>query len=126
MAAVLFKTPGGEDMVVLSRTDYETLLDKAELATDALDVAAFRSKRLAGTEEMIPEAFATRLVAGENPIRVYRELRRMSAKELAERSGVSAAFLSEIERGKKDGGIVTLKRIALELNVMLDDLVTGE
>lgn len=126
MAAVRFKTPRGEDMVVLSRTDYEALLDKAELATDTQDAAAFRSKRLAGFEETIPEEFATRLIAGENPIRVYRKLRRMSAKELAERSGVSPAFLSEIERGKKGGGIVTLKKIALELNVMLDDLVTGE
>jgi len=126
MTAVLFKTPGGEDMVVLSRTDYEALLEKAELATDAADVATFRLRRLLGTEEMIPEEFADRLIAGESPIRVYRELRRLSAKELAGRSGISAAFLSEIETGKKDGGITTLKKIALELNVMLDDLVIGE
>jgi DNA-binding Xre family transcriptional regulator len=126
MTAVLFKTPGGEDMVVLSRTDYEALVEKAELATDARDVAIFRSRRLLGVEEMIPDDFANRLIAGESPIRVYRELRRLSARELAERTGISAAFLSEIETGKKDGGITTLKKIALELNVMLDDLVTGE
>lgn len=113
-------------MVVLSRTDYEALIEKAELATDVADVATFRLKRLLGTEEMIPEEFADRLIAGESPIRVYRELRRLSAKELAERSGISAAFLSEIETGKKDGGIATLKKIALELNVMLDDLVIGK
>ena len=109
MTAVLFKTPGGEDMVVLSRTDYEALVEKAELATDARDVAIFRSRRLLGVEEMIPDDFANRLIAGESPIRVYRELRRLSARELAERTGISAAFLSEIESGKKDGGITPLK-----------------
>ena len=126
MSAIPFKTPNGEDMVMLSKTDYEMLLEKAELATDLEEVAAFRLKRSVNMDEAIPEEFADRLIEGENPIRVYRELRRMSARELAERTGISAAFLSEIETGKKDGGIATLKKIALELNVMLDDLVTGE
>jgi DNA-binding XRE family transcriptional regulator len=124
--AISFKTPNGEDMIVLSKSDYDMLLERAELVEDIAAIEIYRKRLAADEEEAIPEEFAVRLIEGENPIRVYREMRRMSAKELAERSGVSAAFLSEIERGKKGGGIVTLKKIALELNVMLDDLVTGE
>lgn len=121
--AVSFKTPNGEEMIIISRHDYEELLEKAEMAQDMTCVADYRKKLASGEEEAIPEEFANRLMDGENPIRVYRELRKLTAKELAERTGISSAFLSEIETGKKDGGIATLKRIAQELKVALDDLV---
>jgi DNA-binding Xre family transcriptional regulator len=120
---VSFKTPNGEEMIVLSRHDYDALLEKAELAEDLAAVAEYRRKLASGEEEAIPEEYADRLMDGENPIRVYRELRGLTARELAERTGISAAFLSEIETGKKEGGIATLKRIAQELKVTLDDLV---
>ena len=122
---VSFKTPNGEDMIVLSKSDYEALLERAELAEDIAAVDSYRRKLAAGEEEAIPEEFADRLIDGENPVRVYRELRGLTARELADRTGISAAFLSEIENGKKDGGVSTLKKFALELGVMLDDLVPG-
>ena len=124
--AVSFKTPNGEDMIVLSKSDYEMLLERAELAEDIAAVDTYRRKLAAGEEEAIPEAFANRLIDGENPVRVYRELRRLSAKELADKTGISAAFLSEIENGKKEGGVSTLKKIAQALGVFIDDLVDGD
>lgn len=123
--AVSFRTPNGEEMIVLSRHDYDALVEKAELAEDMAAVTEYRRKLAAGEEEAIPEEFANRLIDGEKPIRVYRELRGLTGKELAERTGISSAFLSEIETGKKDGGIATLRKIAQELNVTLDDLVDG-
>lgn len=120
-SVVSFKTPNGEDMIVLSKSDYQALLERAELAA----VDAYRRKLESGEEEAISEEFADRLIDGENPIRVYRELRGLSARELAERTGISAAFLSEIENGKKEGGVSTLKKIALQLNASLDDIVSG-
>jgi DNA-binding XRE family transcriptional regulator len=124
--AVSFKTPNGEDMIVLSKSDYELLLDRAELAEDIAAIETYRKKLASGEEEAIPEEFAARLIEGENPIRVYRELRGMSARDLAEKTGISAAFLSEIENGKKDGGVATLKKIAQVLRVTIDDLVDGD
>ena len=124
--AVSFKTPNGEDMIVLSKSDYETLLERAELAEDIAALEVYRRKLAAGEEEAIPEEFASRLIDGESPIRVYRELRGLSARELADQTGISAAFLSEIENGKKDGGVSTLKKIAQALAVTIDDLVDGD
>jgi len=124
--AVSFKTPNGEDMIVLSKSDYDTLLERAELAEDVEAIETYRRKLAAGEEEAIPEDFAARLIEGENPIRVYRDLRGLSARELAEKTGISAAFLSEIENGKKDGGVATLKKIAQVLRVTIDDLVDGD
>lgn len=125
-SVVSFKTPNGEDMIVLSRSDYEALLERAELSDDIAAVDDYRRKLAAGEEEAIPEAFANRLIDGESPIRIYRELRGLSAKELAERTGISAAFLSEIEKGKKEGGVSTLKKIAQALRVTIDDLVDAD
>ena len=123
--AVSFKTPNGEDMIVLSKSDYELLLERAELAEDLAAVETYRRKLEAGEEEAIPEEFANRLIDGENAIRVYRELRGLSARELADKTGISAAFLSEIENGKKEGGVSTLKKISQALGVTIDDLVDG-
>jgi len=123
---VSFKTPNGEDMIVLSKSDYDALLERAELAEDIAAVDDYRRKLISGEEEAIPEAFAIRLIDGENPIRVYRELRGMSARELADKTGISAAFLSEIENGKKEGGVSTLKKMAQALGVTIDDLVDGD
>lgn len=122
---VSFKTPNGEDMIVLSKSDYEALVERAELADDIAAVDEYRRKLAAGEEEAIPEAFANRLIDGENAIRVYREFRGLSARELADKTGISAAFLSEIENGKKEGGVSTLKKIAQALGVTIDDLVDG-
>ena len=124
--AISFKTPNGEEMIVLSRSDYELLLERAELAEDGSAMTTYNKRLATGEEEAIPEEYANRLIDGESPIRVYRDLRGLSARELAVRVGISAAFLSEIENGKKEGGVSTLKKIAMELNVMLDDLITGQ
>lgn len=112
-------TPGGETLVILPLADYERLLDAADIAaakTVAADIAA-------GRDEMVPDEVAKRLVGGENPIRVWREHRGLSARELATASGLSAAYISEIETGKKDGSVSAVKRIANAIGVDIDDLV---
>jgi DNA-binding Xre family transcriptional regulator len=121
--AISFAVPKGEEMVILSRRAYDALVESAELGGDLQAIADYRKKHARGEEEAIPAPFANRLIDGDNPVRVYRDLRGLSARELAERSGISPAFLSGIETGKKGGGIATLKKIAQVLNVGLDDLV---
>ena len=49
--------------------------------------------------------------------------RRISQHEIAEVSGVSDAFMSNILSGKKLPSVTVLKRIAKHLNVLMDDLV---
>jgi len=123
--ATSFTTPNGEEMVVLSRKDYEALLqrlDRAEDLEDSLAIADFEKKLAAGQEELIPSEFVDRMVDGESPVRVWREYRGLSAKDLAANAGISTAYLSEIETGKKDGSVSALKSIADALKLDLDDL----
>lgn len=112
-------TPNGEVLVILPLTEYERLVDAADVA--AAD--RVRADIAAGRDEMVPSAVVDRLLAGENRIRVWREHRGLSARELARRAGISAAYVSELESGRKNGRVEPLQRLAVALGVDLDDLV---
>ena len=116
-------TAGGERLIVLSEADYDRLVAAAEDAEDMAMVAEFRRKLAIGEEEFLPTAFVDRMLAGENLVRLWREHRTMTSSALAKRAGVAQSYLSEIETGKKDGGIRTMKKLADALGVTLDDLV---
>jgi DNA-binding XRE family transcriptional regulator len=104
------------DLVMLAREDYERLVDDAEGKT-AAEVHA----RTAG-EERVPIEVARRLVAGENPIRVWREHRGMTLDQVSARAGIGKGYLSEIENGKRTGPVQTLQAIARALDVGLDEI----
>ena len=55
-------------------------------------------------------------------IRRYREWKRLSRRELAERAGMSHVYVGEIERGQKDASSHTLCLIADALDVPLGEL----
>ncbi|WP_163836814.1 helix-turn-helix domain-containing protein [Spartinivicinus ruber] len=76
-----------------------------------------------GETELVPDAVVTRLLDGENPVKVWREHRGLKQKQLAEKLEIMAAYLSQIEKGEKSGSVDVLKRIAEVLNVDLDDLM---
>ncbi len=63
-----------------------------------------------------------RLLAGDNPVRVWREFREMTAQRLAEIAGISSGYLSQIESGRRDGTLGTMRVLANALGVTLDDL----
>jgi len=49
----------------------------------------------------IPHAVVARIVAGDNPIAVYRKWRGYSQRALAKLTGVSPGYISQIERGRR-------------------------
>ena len=116
-------TPDGERMVVLPLNEYEQLCEAAENLADiqAFDEAKRRLEE--GMEELIPAEFADRIIDGENPVRVWREFRGLSVKELAEKAEISGAYLSQIEGGSREGSISTLKALATALSLDLVDIV---
>ena len=111
-----------DDMITITRKEYDRLREAAEDLSDLRAYDRAKAALAAGEEEMIPAAFANRLIDGENPVRVYRDLRRLSQAALAEKAGVSRVTVAEIETGRKNGSISTLRALALALGVTLDDL----
>jgi transcriptional regulator with XRE-family HTH domain len=55
-------------------------------------------------------------------LRAIRALRRCTLKTVAERSGLSESFLSQVERGRSNASIASLRRIADALGVSVSDL----
>ena len=64
-----------------------------------------------------------RLVNGEHPIKVWREHRGVKQGVLADRVGVSRAYLSQVEARKREGKVGLYVSIAETLEVSLDELI---
>ena len=71
----------------------------------------------------MPADFAKRLVAGESPLRVWREWRGLSQGKLGAVSGVNRVQIADIEAGRGKGSVETVRKLADALGVRLDDLV---
>ena len=67
-----------------------------------------------------PDAVAE-IDVGER-LRDIRRLRRCTLRTVAERSGLSESFLSQVERGRSSASIGSLRRIAEALGVTVADL----
>jgi len=115
-------TPAGERLVVLPEADFIRMRDAAEMASDVAAYDEALRELAAGEDEIVPGAVADRLFAGENKIRVWREHRGLSAAALCEAVGIAKGYLSQIETGKREGSLDTLRKIAAALALSLDDL----
>ncbi|SBV91369.1 Phage-related transcriptional regulator [uncultured Alphaproteobacteria bacterium] len=103
--------------VTIPQEEYDALLARVEDLDDILAANA------AMTGARLPHECAMRIIDGQHPTRVWREYRGFSALALAKKSGVSQAYLSEIETGKKPGSVEAYKAIAEALSVPLDAVV---
>jgi DNA-binding XRE family transcriptional regulator len=124
MNVQLVKTPIGDDMILISKADYNALMESHDDNIDLIAIAELRRKIAAGEEEMIPSEMVDRILNGENLTRVWREHRGLTIKALAAMIDVAPAYLSQIETGKRDGTVKTMQRIAKALGLKLDDLVS--
>ncbi len=116
------------DTVTLRRADFEMMLD---IIDDAEDIVALRSAeareievgKTVAREDHLPVELVLRLLAGEHPIRVWREHRQLTTAALAEKAGISRSYITEIETGQKPGSITAFRALAKALNVTVDDLL---
>ena len=111
------------EMVTISRKEYDRLCAAAEDLADLQSYDRVTAALQAGEDELIPAAFVARLIDGENPVRVYRDLRGLTQAALAKRANLNRVVVAEIETGRKNGSIATVKSLALALGVTVDDLV---
>lgn len=104
---------------VLPAALWERIRDWIE---DSEDAAAFDRAITEDDGLRIPAKVAHAMTDGANPLRAWREYRRMTQQSLAEAAGVSKPFVSQIESGKREGTAATLKKLAKALGVSIDAL----
>ena len=111
------------EMVTIPREEYDRLRAAAEDLADLQSYDRAKAALAAGAEERIPADYANRLLDGESPLRVYRDLRGLTQATLAEKAGVNRVTVAEIETGRKQGSVASLRALADALDVTLDDLM---
>ena len=107
------------ETVTIPRGEYERLMQASE---DLADLIAY-DRAMARDEESIPSEFVKRMIDGESPVRVYRDLRGLTQLQLGELSGVNRVQIADIEAGRKAGSVDTVKKLAAALSVTVDDLI---
>ena len=71
----------------------------------------------------LPDDILQKITVGkDSPIKIIRKFRGMTQDDLAAAAGLSRPYLTEIETGRKEGSIRSLKSIAKALNVPLEKL----
>ena len=110
------------EMVTIPAAEYRALLGSAANLADLRAHDRAMAAIAQGDEALVPEAFAKRLIAGESPVRVWRDLRGLTQTALATGSGDNRVQIANIESGAKSGSVATLRKLADALGVGLDEL----
>lgn len=123
MTVQIIEKDGKPEWAVLPYEEYERLLADVEMLHDIRAYDEVKQALAVGEEELIPDYMVGQLLDSENPIRVWREYRALTQAKLAQAAGISTAYLSQLESGKRVGTADVLSRIAQSLNVTVDDII---
>jgi len=117
----VIRTAAGEELVVLSRAEYDDLVARAAAADeDDDDVAAYDARKAGlavGVDATLPAAVSALMLKGDTLLRAIRKWRALSQIDLAERSGIGQGYLSDLESGRRAGSADTIEALAKALDV---------
>jgi DNA-binding XRE family transcriptional regulator len=122
MSVQVINKDGKPEWAVIPFEEYERLVEEAEMLQDVRTYDEAR-KAIEDGEELIPSEVTYAILDGINPVRVWREHRGLTQQQLAEATGISVPYLSQLESGKRRGSAEVLAAIAKELGLSLDDIV---
>ena len=124
MSAQIIEKNGKPEFAVVPIEEYNLLLEKAEELDELTAYDKAMHELELGQDELIPAEIAKRLTGGkESLVKVWRQFRGMTQKQLALQAGISQSQVALIETGKREGKVSVLKHLAQALEVNLDDLV---
>ena len=104
----------------MSRAYYEAPIDRIEDLEDARIAREAMENR--DPRDYPPSELVQRMLAGEQPVRVWREQRGFTPAYLAAKAGLSMNSLRNIETGRMVGSITALRALAAALDPTVDDL----
>ena len=106
-----------EETITLTRGEYNALIERNSQLEDML------AARDAADGVRVLHEVALDIMGGESPLLTFRKHQGITLRELSERTGIAAGYLSEVERGLKPGSASALARIARALGTNIDVLV---
>ena len=112
----VIKTPSGEDLVVLTREEFEDLIDARDHAGAMRAIAA-------GSMETLTSAEVDELLSAPTPLAFWRRRRGLTQRALADAVGVTQPYLAQIEAAKRTGDISLHAKLARKLGITIEDLL---
>jgi DNA-binding XRE family transcriptional regulator len=111
----------GAEMVLLTRAEFDAMVEALnEAEEDAADAEIYRVRKAdldAGFDVILPVEVSARCRKGESLLRAVRNWRGMTQAEVAEKTGFTQGYLSDLEAGKREGTAQTLRMIAKALEI---------
>jgi DNA-binding XRE family transcriptional regulator len=126
MTVQIIKQGDKPEWAVIPYDAYMQLVEKAEMAQDVQDYDSAKATLEHGDDELVPSEVIYAILDGGNPIKIWREYRGISQREMAENTGISVPYLSQLETNKRKGSLVVLSAIAKTLRVSLDHIVPSQ
>lgn len=121
MTAVQFiERDGKREYAIVPIELFDRLIDAAD---DRQDIAALETFRREDDGFRVPGEVLHAILQGVTPLKAWREYRRLSQVDLAAGAGISKAYLSQLENGKRSGAVSTFAALAAALGVTVDDLL---
>ena len=116
MSIQTLTTEAGEELVVLSRRDYDALLARLgdEDAEDRMTLIIAAEAR---GETPLPEPVSKAILGGNAPLKALRRWRGMTQAQLAAAADINQGYLSELEAGAKAASEQVLARLASSLDL---------
>ncbi len=114
---------GKPEWAVIPFKEYEKIQAALEDAEDIKDIDENLKAIQEGKEITVPAEVTFAILDGTNPIRAWREYKQIKMSELSKKVGISSAYLSQIENGKRNPTIDKLKVIAKELSIDIEMLI---
>ena len=116
--------------MTLRKRDWRALIARLEDLEDAAAIAERRAYQAKVGKEVARRDYLTgdevrRILDDESPVKIWREKRGLSQRELGEQAGVSSSYLAEIETGKKPGSAEALRKLSRVLGIPMENLVSG-
>jgi mRNA-degrading endonuclease RelE of RelBE toxin-antitoxin system len=122
-APQIIRTPGGEELVLLPRAEYEALLERADHeAEDADDVAIYdaRKAELAVGGVVLPPEVSAAILRGGSRLKAIRNWRGETQPHLSFKTGIGQGYLSDLESGRRTGSPETIAKLAQALSVPVE------
>jgi len=115
MGVQTYTTPEGAERVSLPRAEYQDLIDARDHAIAMRDIAA--------GAPLLTETELDAYLASPSPLAFWRKRAGLTQSALAQKAGITQAFLAQIESGDRDGTVGVLKRISQALGLRIEDLI---
>jgi len=119
-APQIIKTASGEELVVLTKAEYEALLHGfVGDDEDAEDVAIYDARKadMEGSGEVLPTEVSVAILRGDSRLKAIRNWRDVTQMEIATQTNIGQGYLSDLESGRRKGTPETLKLLAEFLDV---------